>query len=248
MVNSSQRATISCHPLRREQIRYNLNAEARICIGQVETSITLCDISARGARGISTVPLAPDQPVNFSMQPPVVRSALQERGKIAWSRQLPDGRYEAGLRLDAIDISNIVSSYLRSETYEPRVYSADLKPVETPEMILSPHIKLAPSPWKTIVLLIIAAALIATLIAVWNGTLKLQALLNPSAANLRIEAVLYDPAGESIVYINDEVVKVGQSINGFTLTRIDTDSITLTDPSGDETIIATGDVPQSATL
>jgi hypothetical protein len=123
-----------------------------------------------------------------------------------------------------------------------------LKPVETPEMILSPHIKLAPSPWKTIVLLIIAAALIATLIAVWNGTLKLQALLNPSAANLRIEAVLYDPAGESIVYINDEVVKVGQSINGFTLTRIDTDSITLTDPSGDETIIATGDVPQSATL
>ena len=57
-----------------------------------------------------------------------------------------------------------------------------------------------------------------------------------SSDEVKLSGILWDPQGESSVLINNQIVKIGESVNGFTLERITKDSITISKHGKEYTI------------
>jgi len=56
-----------------------------------------------------------------------------------------------------------------------------------------------------------------------------------SISDIVIEGILYDPQGESVVIINDLILKQGSSINGITVKSIERNSVVLSFKGEDHT-------------
>ncbi len=60
---------------------------------------------------------------------------------------------------------------------------------------------------------------------------KGQYLLDPqlpySSSEIKISGILWDPQGRSSVIVNNQIVKVGESVSGFMIERIDKESVTI---------------------
>jgi len=60
-----------------------------------------------------------------------------------------------------------------------------------------------------------------------KGRYLLSAELHYSSGELDLFGILWDPRGDSSALINNEVVKVGESISGFIIKDITEDSVTV---------------------
>lgn len=60
-----------------------------------------------------------------------------------------------------------------------------------------------------------------------NGRYLLDSSLGDSTAGLNLSGILWDPQGKSSALINNQIVKIGETISGFTVTDISEDSVTV---------------------
>ena len=64
-----------------------------------------------------------------------------------------------------------------------------------------------------------------------SGRYLLDTESSDSSAELRLSGILWDPQGKSSCLINNQIVKVGESVSGFMIKSITKDTVTLSKDS-----------------